>query len=94
MLLPRGNDGVGIVGAFAIEAPPDLRLLVIPSTNSPIRIRHRVASERRVVLALLAQDADSRAALPHMLAAFAGPCWRRVAERSNLAAFARVCDGE
>ena len=29
VLVPRGNDGVGIVGAFAIEAPPRLRLLVL-----------------------------------------------------------------
>ena len=29
VLLPRGNDGVGIVGAFAIEAPPALPLLLI-----------------------------------------------------------------
>ena len=29
VLLPRGNDGVGIVGAFAIESPPAQRLLVV-----------------------------------------------------------------
>jgi len=29
VLLPHGNDGVGIVGAFAVEAPPTMRLLVI-----------------------------------------------------------------
>ena len=29
VLLPHGNDGVGIVGAFAVEAPPALRLLVV-----------------------------------------------------------------
>ncbi len=28
VLLPRGNDGVGIVGSFAIEVPPDLQLVL------------------------------------------------------------------
>ncbi len=29
VLLPRGNDGVGIAGAFGIEAPPALPLLLV-----------------------------------------------------------------
>ena len=34
VLVPRGNDGVGIVGAFAIEAPPGLHMLVIGRDES------------------------------------------------------------
>ena len=34
VLLPRGNDGVGIVGAFSIEAPPALPLLLIRARDS------------------------------------------------------------
>ena len=94
VLLPRGNDGVGIVGAFGIEAPTALNLLVIRPDDSSAQIRARAAGARRVVLAPLAQDAASRAALPHMLAAFATPCWQRIASGSNLAAFERVCGGE
>ena len=41
VLLPRGNDGVGIVGAFAVEAPPTLRLLVIGRDVSLAQIRAR-----------------------------------------------------
>ena len=41
VLLPHGNDGVGIVGAFAIESPPTLRLLVIDHDESPAEIRAR-----------------------------------------------------
>lgn len=91
VLLPRGNDGVGIVGAFAIESPPGTLLLAVDPATSLAQIRRRAATYRRVVLALLAQDAASKAALPHMLAAFDTPCWRRIAQRSNLTAFARVC---
>ena len=41
VLLPHGNDGVGIVGAFAIEAPPTLRLLVVGKDASAAQIRAR-----------------------------------------------------
>jgi hypothetical protein len=40
VLLPRGNDGVGLVGAFGIEAPASLPLLLV-------RPGERVARHRR-----------------------------------------------
>jgi len=91
VLLPIGNDGVGIVGAFAIEAPPALRLLVIGRDESPGEIRARAAAFPRVVLALLGQDADSRATLPSMRRAFANPCWRAAGEGFNVLAFDQIC---
>ncbi len=94
VLVPRGNDGVGIVGAFAIEAPPGLRLLVIGRDESAAQILARVGKYPRVVLALLGQDADSRATLPAMHAAFAGPCWRAAGEGDGVLAFARICGEE
>ena len=48
VLLPHGNDGVGIVGAFAVEAPPALRLLVIGRDASPAQIRARASGYPRV----------------------------------------------
>jgi hypothetical protein len=84
VLLPRGNDGVGIVGAFAIESPPSARLLLVrgPGVSIP-------AGERRVALALIAQDRDSAAALAFMRASVAAPNWRRIAIGSNLEVYER-----
>lgn len=92
-LLPRGNDGVGIVGAFGIEAPPGLPVLLVAPDDPPALLRARAAPYRRVVLALLAQDRDSAASLPAMHAAFAPPGWRRVAAGFNVEAYERVTDG-
>jgi Dolichyl-phosphate-mannose-protein mannosyltransferase len=91
VLLPNGNDGVGIVGAFAIEAPATLRLLVVAKDASPAQVRERADGFRRAVLAQLGQDADSRATLPVMLQAFADPCWRKAGEGFNVLAFERIC---
>ncbi len=60
VLVPNGNDGVGIVGAFGIEAPPLLPILVIRSTDP---INERIAPYSRVALAVLAQDHESIAAI-------------------------------
>jgi Dolichyl-phosphate-mannose-protein mannosyltransferase len=94
VLVPHGNDGVGIVGAFAIEAPPTLPLLVIGKNASPAEIRALAGRFPRVVLALLGQDADSRATLPIMREAFADPCWRAAGEGFNVLAFDRICREE
>jgi uncharacterized membrane protein len=94
VLLPRGNDGAAIVGSFAIEAPPALRLLVIDRTDTAATIRARIVPARRVTLALIAQDAASRTTVAAMQAAFATPCWRRIADRFNVTTFERICDGE
>ncbi len=91
VLLPYGNDGVGIVGAFAIDSPPALRLLVIGPDTSPTEIRARASRYPRVVLALLGQDAASRATLPVMRQAFTDPCWRPAGEGFDVLAFDRVC---
>jgi hypothetical protein len=94
VLVPHGNDGVGIVGAFAIEAPPTLPLLVVGKNASPAEIRALAGRFPRVVLALLGQDSDSRATLPVMREAFADPCWRAAGEGFNVLAFDRICREE
>jgi hypothetical protein len=93
VLLPRGNDGVGVVGAFAIEAPPALPLLLIPALASPEQIRDRIRPWHRVVLALLEQDAASRAASAAMRLALTDPGWREVAHQANVAVYVRIGDG-
>jgi hypothetical protein len=90
VLLPRGNDGVGVVGAFAIEAPPALPLLLIRAGETPVDIRARIAPWRRVVLALLDQDASSRAAGEAMRRALTEPDWRPVARGPNVEVYERI----
>ncbi len=90
VLLPRGNDGVGIVGAFLLSAPASTRLLLVPSGQDPARLRTAVGGESRLALALVEADADSRAAVATMRAAFAAdPCWRETARAANLRAYQR-----
>jgi hypothetical protein len=91
VLLPRGNDGVGIVGAFADEVPDATGILIIAPDTSPQQIRAQAARFSRVVLAMLTQDASSRATVPVMRAALADPCWRPIAEGFEMLAFDRVC---
>jgi len=94
VLLPRGNDGVGIVGAFVLESPPALRLLLIGPNDTPNHIRARVAPFRRVVLALLEQDAASRSAVAAMRAAFAVRDWHPVGHGFNVIVYERGSRGE
>jgi uncharacterized membrane protein len=91
VLLPRGNDGVGIIGAFATEAPAAMRLLVIDRDASPEAIRERTAGFSRVLLALLGQDEASRSTVPLLRRAFADRCWRNAGAGFNVLAFERIC---
>jgi hypothetical protein len=91
VLLPRGNDGVGIVGAFGIEAPASLPILLLRPTDP---VANRIAPYRRVVLALLPQDRDSIATIAVVRAALAAPNWRRVMVGSNLEIDERTGAGE
>ena len=87
VLLPAGNDGVGIVGAFAIESAPNLPLLLVHPNDPPVSVPSRY---RRVILGLLAQDHDSLATLAVLHASVSGPNWRRVAIGSNLEVYEKT----
>ena len=92
VLVPHGNDGVGIIFAFASEAPDWLPILVVGRDEPASRIRIRAGAYRRVVLALLGQDDASRATVLAMQAAFARqPCWRWAASGFNVVAYDRIC---
>jgi hypothetical protein len=69
-------------------------LLVVPKDASAQQIREQASQFPRVVLALLAQDATSRALLPVMRDAFADRCWRPAGEGFNAIAFEQVCAEE
>jgi hypothetical protein len=86
VLVPAGNDGVGIIGAFGIEAPPALPILLIRPDDP---ISDRVAPYNRVGLALLAQDRDSTAAIAAARNIFTQPHWRRVENGSNFEVYER-----
>lgn len=92
-LVPFGNDGVGIVGAFGIEAPPGLRLTVVRDSDEPMALRDRISGENRVVIATIAQDDASRATIPQMFQALTDRCWRRAEHGFNVVAFERICPG-
>jgi len=94
VLLPRGNDGVGVVGAFGIEAPPALPLLLIRGDDTTEQIRARLGAWHRVVLALLEQDAASRAASAAMRGAMSSRDWREVARGPLVAVYERIGDDE
>jgi hypothetical protein len=91
VLLPRGNDGVGIVGAFGIEAPASLPILLISATDA---IADRVAPYHRVAVVMPALDRDSAAAIAILRTLLSEPNWRRVAIGSNLEVYERTDRGD
>ncbi len=91
VLVPRGNDSVGIPGAFGIEAPASLPIRLIRPDD---RVATILAQYRRVTLAELTQDSDSTAAVALWRAALSGPDWRRVAIGSSVEVFERNGAGE
>src|SRR5208337_2646218 len=95
VLLPRGNDGVGVVGAFVNEAPARLRLSIAQQTDTQQQLDARIKGVNRVVLALIGVDADSRATSAMLRAGFsADPCWRLAGIGFNVLAFDRICAGD
>lgn len=83
VLVPHGNDGVGVAGAFLLAAPAHLRVQIITTPPSAI-------AEDRVVLALLALDQESRATTARLLTHMDKyPSWRLAAEAANLRAYQR-----
>lgn len=71
VLLPRGNDGVGVVAAFLTAAPDDLRILLVTRGETPAALASALAPGHWpcVTAALIGVDQDSRAVLP-LLAPF------------------------
>jgi hypothetical protein len=95
VLLPRGNDGVGVVGAFVNEAPGTLLLSIADPTDTIYQLHTSIGSARRVVLALIGVDAASRATSELLQAAFTGdPCWRPAGTGFNVRAFERICEAD
>lgn len=68
VLLPRGNDGVGVVGPFLAELPDRTRVLLVPPDW------HEQLPPGPSVLAMVGEDQASRATLA---AAESLSCWRK-----------------
>jgi 4-amino-4-deoxy-L-arabinose transferase-like glycosyltransferase len=81
VLLPRGNDGVGIVGAFLTAAPPDLHILLVTPQPDPALLRQEIARWPCVTAARIAADGASRATWP-LLVTLAPPEGKCVDARS------------
>jgi len=91
LLVPRGNDGAGLVGSVLLAAPSEMRLLLVVDQDPP-SLRAAAHPYPAVILALLPLDEASRAVLPTMRAAFAGQeCWRELPAAANLAAYDNLC---
>ncbi len=89
VLVPSGNDGVGIVGAFGISATPAMPMLVVSRGEA---VAPLLAPFDRVAVAVLAQDRDSIAELGALHAVLAAADWRQVAGTRYLEVFQR-CGG-
>ncbi len=66
VLLPRGNDGVGIVSAFVTAAPGPLHILLVSPQTTPAALAAALCLTPwpRVTAALIAADRESHATLP------------------------------
>jgi hypothetical protein len=91
VLLPRGNDGVGVVGPFVAEAPDWLRLKLISASEAAAQLQADAGAVPVAVLATIEPDAASHAAVSSARASFASPCWREIARRYDAIAYAREC---
>lgn len=86
VLVPSGNDGVGVVGAFGISALPAVPVLVVWPGDA---ILGRLAPFDRVVVARLAQDRDSVAVIAGLRSVLVAPVWRRVGGSDFVEVFRR-----
>lgn len=92
VLIPFGDDGVGIPAPFVTEAPDWLRLRIVRRDDDMARVLADVAAHPRAVVTLAAADRRAQVTIPRLRAAFeAAPCWRQAATGPYTAVFDRVC---
>jgi 4-amino-4-deoxy-L-arabinose transferase-like glycosyltransferase len=66
VLLPRGNDGVGVVSAFLTASPGTMHVMLVSPGTAPAALTASLCFPPwpRVTMAAIAVDRDSRATLP------------------------------
>ncbi|HQU11383.1 MAG TPA: hypothetical protein PLV07_07345, partial [Acidiphilium sp.] len=90
VVLPFGNDGVGVPGPFVAAAPAAMRILVA-RTAGPAVLAASLPYPR-IAIARIEADGASRALVPRLDALFkAAPCWHSVPAGPLLAVFANTC---
>jgi hypothetical protein len=78
LLVPHGNDGVGIVGAVLAEAPPDQPLLVLREAEMATLPEQADRFSRLVLLAITDRDGERQAQRAREVLA-GDPDWREAA---------------
>ncbi|MGO9816848.1 MAG: hypothetical protein ACLPJJ_04635 [Acidocella sp.] len=87
VVVPFGNDGVGVPGPFIAAAPDSMRLLLFRAGRAL-----NVQGERQVILATIGADDSSRAASAQMLSALQQDrCFTQAARTPLIAVFDRSC---
>jgi hypothetical protein len=89
ILLPFGNDGVGVPGPFIASVPNHLRLELIKPGRLP-----NLAREPRVILVMIQIDAASKQATTSALKTFStDPCWIENSSTNLVRIFIQTCRG-
>jgi len=87
VVVPFGNDGVGVPGPFIAAAPDGMRILLL-NPGQALNVR----AERQVILATIDADASSRTASAQMLSALQQDrCFMETARTPLIAVFDRSC---
>jgi 4-amino-4-deoxy-L-arabinose transferase-like glycosyltransferase len=91
VLVPFGNDGVGIPGPFIAAAPPTMRLMVVRRATPDLLVT--LAGYRQVIVADLMVDQASRGLVPSLQALFQTACWRLERSPAAITIFDNTCRG-
>jgi hypothetical protein len=87
VLLPYGNDGVGIPGPFIAAASDNMQILLIKPGKPP-----NLSRAQNIILPILTVDAASRTAAIQTLEMLdADKCWKNVEATNLTAVFSRIC---
>jgi hypothetical protein len=87
VLLPFGNDGVGIPGPFIAAAPDTMRILLLHPGAAP-----DISAETTILLANIQIDAASRTTTHDILAQLrADPCLQQQTVTPRIKIFFRIC---
>ena len=90
-LVPYGNDGVGVLGAFVNESADSLAIERVDPGESTAAIQAGASRATRVLLVLLGLDEDSRAVLGAMRGALRhDTCFRPAGAGFDVLAFDRI----
>lgn len=89
VVIPFGNDGVGIPGPFVAAAKPGMDVLIARRATG---VAAMASAYRRVVVAQIMVDTASRALVPRLDATFkSASCWRRAPAPAQIESFVNHC---